>query len=195
MRPDLGRSNARDVSACSVAHASASISAFSVVLSLVRVVCAQEVRLPDEETLVIVVRVDEPAREPVGTFAPDLARARMKDINAPDVHLDQSRFWGFPFRRQELDVGFPEDDEQGSPCLVFASSSLMSRFGVHARLQHGQRPELVELGCVHLEVERAGDQHVELTAPRARGPAVPPCRTPVRRGFLLAALGPASPSL
>ena len=33
MRPDFGFANGRDVSLCSVAHASASISALSVVLS------------------------------------------------------------------------------------------------------------------------------------------------------------------
>ena len=69
----------------------------------------------------------------------------------------------------DLDVGLAEDDEQvaGAGGLQVAAHM---QVGVHARLQHRHAAELVELGGVGVEVEGAGDQHVEAGVARlARG--------------------------
>ena len=46
--------------------------------------------MADEETLLVVVRVDEPAGDPVGAVAANLAGAWMEDIHAVDLHLNLS---------------------------------------------------------------------------------------------------------
>src|SRR3546814_9020549 len=50
----------------------------------------------------------------------------------------------------------------------FVSSDLLGHMqvGVHARLQHGDAPQLVEFGGVGVVVEGAGDQHVEVRVRR-----------------------------
>ena len=69
----LGRGNGRETSLFRVAQTSRSISALSVVPGAVGVVSAEEVGVADEQALVGVVGVDEPARDAVGVVAPDLA--------------------------------------------------------------------------------------------------------------------------
>ena len=56
------------------------------------------------------------------------------------------------------------------PLPVFLRSLGHVQVGVHARLEHRDAAELVELGGVGLVVEGAGDQHVEAgVAGLARG--------------------------
>ena len=87
MRPDFGFSNGREVSLCSVAQASGSISAFSVVLrALYGIVRAEEVGVADEEALLVVVGVDEPAGDAVGAVADDLAGLGLEDVHAVHLH-------------------------------------------------------------------------------------------------------------
>ena len=87
IRPDFGLSNGRDVSLLSVAQASSLISALSVVLSaLVGIVRAEEVGVADEEALLVVVGVDEPAGDAVGAVAADLAGVGVEDVDAVDLH-------------------------------------------------------------------------------------------------------------
>ena len=89
MRPDLGLSKGREVSLLSVAQASSLISALRVVLrALVGVVGAEEVGVADEEALLVVVGVDEPAGDAVGAVAADFAGAGVEDIHAVDLDLD-----------------------------------------------------------------------------------------------------------
>lgn len=73
----------------------------------IRIVCAQEISVADEEALLVVVGVDEPAGDAVGSVALDLARARVEDVNALDSnaqHVIGIRF--------QFDVGFAEDNEE-----------------------------------------------------------------------------------
>ena len=70
---------------------------------------------------------------------------------------------------QNLDVRLAEDDEQIALAGVLQVVGHV-QVGVHARLEHGDAAELVELGGVGVVVEGAGDQHVEAGVARlARG--------------------------
>ena len=166
MRPVFGMSNGRETSLCSVAHASASISALSVVLSAPYGSSgAEEVRVADEEALFVVVRVDEPAGDAVGAVAAHLARRRVEHVDA--FHASPAACPSL--RVEQLDVGLAEDDEE-----VALAGGLQVvghvQVGVHARLEHRDAAELAELARVRLVVERAGDQDVEAgVAGLARG--------------------------
>ena len=87
MRPDLGLSNALEVSLLRVAQASGSISALRVVQCAVGIVRAEEVGLADEEAFFVVVGVDEPAGNTVGAVADDFACLGLEDIHAVDCDL------------------------------------------------------------------------------------------------------------
>ncbi len=105
MRPDSERSNECEMSLWSDAHASASISAFSVVFSaFVGVVRAEEIGVPDEEALLVVVGVDEPAGDAAGAVAADLAGGRVEDVHAVDPHLDPIAVGVFSAGREDVDV-------------------------------------------------------------------------------------------
>src|SRR5262245_60110802 len=52
---------------------------------LVRVAGAEEVGLPDEEALLVVVGVDEPAGDALGAVAAHLAGAGVEDVDAVDL--------------------------------------------------------------------------------------------------------------
>ena len=64
------------------------------------------------------------------------------------------------FVRQDRDVRLAEDDEQVALAGVLQVVGHV-QVGVHARLEHRDAAELVELRGVRLVVEGAGDQHVE----------------------------------
>ena len=59
-----------------------------------------------------------------------------------------------------IDVGLAEDDEQVAFAGVLEVLGHV-KVGVHARLEHGNTAELVELRGVRIVIERTGDQHVE----------------------------------
>jgi hypothetical protein len=67
---------------------------------------------------------------------------------------------GRRFASQDVDVGLAEDHEQVALAGVLEVLGHV-QVGVHARLQHRDAAELVELGGVGVVVEGAGDQHVE----------------------------------
>ena len=79
MPPDFGLSKGREVSLWSVAQASSLISALRVVLSAVGVVGAEEVGVADEEALLVVVGVDEPAGDPLVAIVGSSPRATPTD--------------------------------------------------------------------------------------------------------------------
>jgi len=54
---------------------------------LVGIVGTEEVGVADEEALLVVVRVDEPAGDAVGAVGADLAALRVEDIDASDRDL------------------------------------------------------------------------------------------------------------
>ena len=55
--------------------------------SLVGVVCTQEVGMADEEAFLVVVGIDKPASNALGTIAADLAGVRVKNIYSIDFDL------------------------------------------------------------------------------------------------------------
>jgi hypothetical protein len=132
--------------------------------SAVRVVLAEEIGVANEETLFVVVGVDEPAGDSLGAVAADFARVGMKHVDSLDLHPKLA-----VLLRQHVDVGFAEDDKQIALARILEILGHV-QVGVHARLEHRDAAELVEFGRVGVEVERAGDQHVKARVPRlARG--------------------------
>ncbi len=63
--------------------------------------------MANEEALFVVVGVDEPTGDAVGSVAPNFARVGMEDVNAIDLHLDLAVVC-----INDVDVGLAEDDEQ-----------------------------------------------------------------------------------
>ena len=61
---------------------------------------------------------------------------------------------------QDVDIGLAEDDEEVALAGVLEVAGHV-QVGVHARLEHRDAPELLELGGVGVVAEGAGDQHVE----------------------------------
>ena len=55
---------------------------------LVRVVRAKEIRVTDEEALLVLVGIDEPAGDPVGAVAADFARVGVEHVHAVDLDLN-----------------------------------------------------------------------------------------------------------
>ena len=73
------------------------------------------------------------------------------------------------FGRQDRDIRFAEDDEEVALAGVLQVVGHVE-IGVHARLEHRDAAQLVELSGVGLVVEGAGDEHVEPGVARfARG--------------------------
>ena len=104
---------------------------------------------------------------------------RVEDVDAVDLHAQLAVLLG-----EQVDVRLAEDDEEVALAGVLEVVGHV-QVGVHARLEHGDAAELVELGGVRLVVEGAGDQHVEAGVARlARGRdevgALRRCRTPGR---------------
>src|SRR5260221_1188273 len=58
----------------------------------VRLVGAGEVGVADEETFFVVVGVDEPARDVVGSIGPDGAGGGVVDVQAPDLDGQPAAF-------------------------------------------------------------------------------------------------------
>ena len=130
----------------------------------VGIVGAEEIGVADEEALLVVVGVDEPARDAVGAIAANLARAGVEDVHAVHFHPHAPGVGG-----QEGDVGLAEDDEEVPLARVLEVVGHV-QVGVHARLEHGDAPELAELRGVRVVVEGARDEHVETGVARlARG--------------------------
>ena len=97
---------------------------------LVGVVRAQEVGVADEEALLVVVGVDEPAGDAVGAVAPHLAGVGVEDVHAVNPHAD-----GVAAVLQDVDIGLAEDDEEVALAGVLEVAGHVE-IGVHARLQH-----------------------------------------------------------
>ena len=111
--------------------------------------------MADEEALLVVVGVDEPAGDAVGAVAVDFACVRVEDIDAVDFHAQPA-----VLLVDQVDIRLAEDDKEIAlaGCLeVFGHVQV----GIHARLEHGDAAQLTELGGVRLVVERAGNEHVE----------------------------------
>ena len=94
--------------------------------------------MADEEALLVVVGVDEPAGDSVGVLAAHLAFGRIEDIDAPD--LDRDLIVG---RVVDLNVGLTEDDdERDSPASVCLRSVAMWRSAFMRAFRTRIRPSL-----------------------------------------------------
>ena len=74
----------------------------------VGIVLTEEVGVADEETLAVVVGVDEPAGDAVGVVAAHFAGAGIEDVHAVDLHPDVA----VCVRIEYVDVGLAENDEE-----------------------------------------------------------------------------------
>src|SRR5207249_4153459 len=93
----------------------------------------------DEETLFVVVRVDEPASDAVGAIAADFAGTWVKDIHTIDLHLNLAAFG-----REKVDVRLAKDDEE----IAFAGVLEVLghvQIGVHPSLEDPDASEFFEL--------------------------------------------------
>ena len=126
---------------------------------LVAVVGAEEVGVADEEALLVVVGIDEPAGDAVGAVAADFAGVGMEHVHA--VELDLARLGAVVLDRDDLDDGLAEDHEQVALAGVLQVAGHV-QVGVHARLEDRDATPPAELGGVRLVAERARDQHVEV---------------------------------
>ena len=88
MRPVVGLENGREVVVFRVAHV-VDLRFQRAAKTGVRIVrCAGEVRVTDEETLVVIVRVDEPARNVVRIVRAYLARNGHIHVHALQLNLN-----------------------------------------------------------------------------------------------------------
>ncbi len=122
---------------------------------LVGVVGAEEVGVADEEALLVVVGIDEPAGDAVGAVAAHLAGVGVEDINSVDAHPDIL----VPVF-QDVDIGLAKDDKEVALAGVLEVASHV-QVGVHARLEHRDAAELLELGGMGVIAESTGDEHIE----------------------------------
>jgi hypothetical protein len=117
MRPEVGLAKGREVSLWSV---------------------AQEIGVADEETLVVVIRVDKPAGDSFGTVAADLAGIGMEDIDAVDFYQELA-----VNGREDIDVRFAEDHEQIALSGVLEVVGHVE-LGVHPGLEDRYAAEFIE---------------------------------------------------
>ena len=132
----------------------------------VGVVRAEEVGVADEEALLVVVGVDEPAGDALGAVAAYLAGVGVEHVHAVDPDLEATRV--VALGREDVDVRLAEDDEEVALAGVLQVLGHVE-VGVHPRLEHRDAAELVELRGVGVVVERAGDEHVEIGVARLAG--------------------------
>ena len=162
MRPEAGLGNGRDVSLLRVAQVSgADLGLQRCLERLVGVVRAEEIGVADEEAFLVVVGVDEPAGDAVGAVAAHLPGIRVEDVDTVDSRTRMAIFAVL----HDVDIGLAEDHEQIALAGVLEVAGHVE-VGVHARLEHRDAPELLELGRMGVVAEGAGDQHVE---PGVRG--------------------------
>ncbi len=94
--------------------------------------------MANEEAFFIVVGVDKPTGDAVGSIAADFARVGMEDVNAVDLYLDLAVVC-----IENIDVGFTEDDEQ----VAFAGILQIVghvQIGIHAGLEDWNPAQLIE---------------------------------------------------
>ena len=99
--------------------------------------------MADEEALLVVVGVDEPAGDAVGAVAADYAGVGVEHVDAVDLDLDLARLGVVVLDRDDLDVGLAEDDEQVA-LAVFLRSPAMCRSAFMRALRIGMRPSLLD---------------------------------------------------
>ena len=101
---------------------------------LVRIARAEEVGVADEEALLVVVGIDEPAGDAVGAVAADLTGVGVEDVDTVDPDLELLAITTVALDRQHVDVRLSEDDEQVPLAGVLQVAGHV-QVGVHARLE------------------------------------------------------------
>ena len=120
--------------------------------------------MADEEALLVVVGVDEPGGDAVGVVGADFAGVGIEHVDALHAHLDVA-----VADILDVDVRLAEDDEEIALAGVLQLVGHV-QVGVHLGLEDRQRAEPRQLRGVGIEIEGAGDQHVEARLARlARG--------------------------
>ena len=120
--------------------------------------------MADEEALLIVVGVDEPGGDALGVIRTDVAGIGIEDVDAVHFHSDRSAAVV-----EDFDVRLAEDDEHIAASGVLQLVRHMHVW-VDARLEDFEASQTPQLGGMGVEVEGAGDQHVEARVNRlARG--------------------------
>ena len=168
MRPDVGLSNGREVSLWRRRPG------FLVDLGLERrlqrlvgIVRAEEVGVADEEALLVVVGVDEPAGDAVRRRRCGSRRCCGSNTSTP---LILTRITAAARRAGSSMSGSPNTTNR-LPLPVFLRSLGHVQVGVHPRLEHRDAARACSNSVgVRVVVEGAGDQHVEAGIARlARG--------------------------
>ena len=111
--------------------------------------------MADEEALHVVVGVDEPAGDALGTVAAHFAGVGVEDVHTVDFYLEHA-----VAGVQDVDVRLAEDDEKVALAGVLQIVGHV-QVGVHARLQHRNAAEFGEVGGMGVVIEGAGDEHIE----------------------------------
>src|SRR5262249_54844568 len=113
-------------------------------------------RVTNEEALFVVVGVDEPAGNAIGTVAADLAGRGIKDIDAEHLHLNIVFF-----RWQDFDVGLTKNDEQIALAGILEFIGHME-IRIHASLKYVNATELVKLGRLAFVAKGACNQYIKI---------------------------------
>ena len=117
------------------------------------IVGSEEVGMTNEKAFFVVVGIDEPAGDAVGSTGFDFARLGTKYIYAVYFDLDLVGLLG------DFDVGFSEDDEEIACSSVFQVAHM--EICVHAGFEDGDATELGEVGGVGIEAEGTGNQNIK----------------------------------
>ena len=105
----------------------------------IRIVRPQKLSMPHEKALFVVVRIHEPARDPIRVVAVNLSRARVEHIHAIHLHPHLAARL-----IQDRDVRFAEDHEQ----VALAGALQVVRhvqIGVHAGFQDSDAAHFVDV--------------------------------------------------
>lgn len=112
--------------------------------------------MADKKTLIVVVGIQKPASDAFWSVAANVASSGMENINALDLDLQLA-----PGGRQQFDIGFVEDDKEiALPGILEVFGHV--KIGIHPGLQNRDAAKLMKLTGMRVEIERAGDEHVEL---------------------------------
>lgn len=99
--------------------------------------------MADEETLLIVVGVNEPAGDAVGAMAADLAGVGVEHVHAIDLDLELLGCTVGHGHGQDVDIRLAEDDEEIALAGVFRLPA-MCRSAFMRALRMGMRPSLLK---------------------------------------------------
>jgi len=119
--------------------------------------------MADEETLLIIVGVYEPAGDAIDIATLHFARLGLEDVHAIHFYTELA-----VLLCQKDDIRFAEDDEGVAFAGVLEVLGHM-QVGIHAGLEYRYAAQLIELGGVRLVVEGAGNQYVEPGITRLAG--------------------------